>query len=289
MDERLARKTWRSLEAVHGMIYFTPDAAAAYAAVGITTNRAGYFASRVAALGAVSAEVVIATFYNFNPSLVRHAMRDVWQATSPQAMLDARLNAVHTSLSRAFGAELLASSELKAAAETNRRAAMVACNRLEGRPLFAAHASLPWPEAPHLALWHAQTLLREFRGDGHIAVLVSHDLTGLEALITHAASGDVPASILQATRSWSDDEWAAGIESLASRGLVDESGAFTDAGRTQRAKIETTTDQLALAPYAVLGDDGCDQLREIGKRLTDLVMAAGLLTFDPRRLTDDET
>ena len=289
MDERLARKTWRSLEAVHGMIYFTPDAVPAYAAVGITSNRAGYFASRVAAIGAVSPDVVIATFYNFNPGLVRHAMRDVWQVSSPQAMLDARLNAVHTSLSRAFGTEVLASNELKVAAETNRRAAMAACNRLEGRPLFAAHAGLPWPDAPHLVLWHAQTLLREFRGDGHIAALVSHDLTGLEALITHAASGDVPASILQATRSWSDDEWAGGIESLASRGLIDRSGAFTDAGRIQRAEIEATTDHLALAPYTSVGDDACQQLRVTGKRLTELVMAAGLMTFDPRRLTDDET
>ena len=48
MDAVTARKNWRSMEAVHGMIYFTPDALPAYAAVGINRPRAGYFASRVA-------------------------------------------------------------------------------------------------------------------------------------------------------------------------------------------------------------------------------------------------
>jgi len=32
-------------------------------------------------------------------------------------------------------------------------------------------------------------LLREYRGDGHIAALVAHGLSGIEALITHIATG----------------------------------------------------------------------------------------------------
>ena len=47
-----ARKTWRTLEPLHGMVYFVPEAAEAYARLGIT-GRSGYFASRAAPMGAV--------------------------------------------------------------------------------------------------------------------------------------------------------------------------------------------------------------------------------------------
>ena len=281
-----ARRTWRSLEAVHGMIYFTPDAPPAYEAIGIASNRTGYFASRVAAMGAVGTDVVIATFFNFHPGLVRRTMGDVWTKVTPAQVLDARLAAVDASLRRAFGDDLLVSDDLATAAAMLREAALVACEHPEGRPLFAGHATLPWPDEPHLVLWHAQTLLREHRGDGHIAALTVEGLGGLDALVSHAASGDVPAPVLQATRAWSDDEWAAGVASMAERGLVNGDGTFTDAGREQRDRIESTTDRLALAPWAALGVERCASVRTIGKVLTERVMAAGLLTFDPRRLED---
>ena len=142
-----ARRTWRSMEAVHGMIYFTPDAPAAYAAIGITSNRTGYFASRAAAMGAVGAEVVIATFVNFHPGLVRRAMANAWSTATPAQVLEARLAAVNTSLRRAFDDDLLGSDDLAEAAITLREAALVACEHPEGRPLFAGHAELPLPPA----------------------------------------------------------------------------------------------------------------------------------------------
>jgi Helix-turn-helix family len=274
------------MEAVHGMIYFTSDGPEEYAKVGVTSNRTGYFASRAAAMGAVPAEVVIATFYNFHPGLVRRAMRDVWTVTTPPAMLDARLAAVDRSLRRAFDDEVLRSTDFATAVDVLRRAADVACFHVEGRPLFAGHASLPWPDEPHLALWHAQTLLREFRGDGHIAALTFEGLSGLDALVSHAASGDVPAEVLRLTRSWSEDEWAAGVASMAARGLVDETGAFTDAGRAQRDRIEAATDRLAAAPYAALGEETCALLRSVGRTLSGLVVAAGLMQVDLTRLDD---
>lgn len=281
-----ARRTWRSFEAVHGMIYFTSIAADEYAAAGVTKSRTGYFASRVAAMGPVGAEVVIATFYNFHPGLVRHAMKDVWQVTTPAALLDARFRAAQRALRTAFDDDVVGSADFSIAVEALRRAATMACERPEGRPLFAGHASLPWPDDPVLVLWHAQTLLREFRGDGHIAALTVEGLSGLDALISHAASGDVPAEVLRLTRSYSEAEWADGISSMTERGLVDASGAFTDLGRAQRARIEDTTDRLAHTPYAGLGAETCAQLRTIGARLTELVVAAGLMTVDMNRLTD---
>ena len=286
VDPATARRAWRALEAVHAMIYFTPDAAAEYARAGVTKNRTAYFASRAAAMGEVTDDVVIATFYNFDPALVRHAMRDVWSITTAQQVLDARLRAVDVSLSRAFGPELLASPMLADAAAVAREAAMAACARPEGRPLFAGHASLPWPEPAHLVLWHAQTLLREFRGDGHIAALTLEGLSGIEALISHAASGDVAADVLRTTRAWSVDAWAAGIAGMVERGLVEPDGSSTDAGREQRRRIEDATDRLAVAPYAAIGEDGCALLRSVGRQLTSAVVDAGLLVVELARLDD---
>jgi hypothetical protein len=213
----------------------------------------------------------------------------VWQHTTPEAVLRARYTAVDSSLRRAFGAEVLESTELAETAELLRKAASVAAGLPEGRPLFAGHAALPWPSEPHLVLWHAQTLLREFRGDGHIAALTVEGLTGVEALISHGASGDVPAAVLQRTRAWSDEAWADAIAGMAARGIVDEAGAFTDAGREQRARIEATTDRLAEAPYAALGDEMCAQLRATGRKLSQLVVDAGLLagTMRPPPTDDD--
>ena len=137
-------------------------------------------------------------------------------------------------------------------------------------------------------LWHAQTLLREFRGDGHIAALVGEGLDGVEALLTHAASGDVPAAVLRATRAWPEDQWRAGVERLRERGFLtgDDEPTFTDAGRALRQRIEDRTDELAVAPYAALGEDGCDRLRALGRDLSRRVVDAGQLQVDPSRYLD---
>lgn len=175
----LARQTWRTLEPYHGAVYFSPEAAGQYAQLGVDA-KTGYFASRSAALGAAPADLVIATFYNFNPQLVRRAIPAAWEAATPQRFAAARLTAVDAMLRRILGTDV-STPALTRAAELARAAAEVAVRHPQGRPLFAAHAALPWPSPPHMVLWHAQTLLREFRGDGHVAALLTAGLSGLEA------------------------------------------------------------------------------------------------------------
>src|SRR5579885_2088260 len=170
------------------MIYFVPEAPERYATLGITDLRSGYFASRSAPLGPAPVEVVVATFFNFWPGLVRQAMAGVWDKTTPAAVTAARFEAAGAALERAFGDGINA-PELAEAATLARRAAEAASEDLIGRPLFAAHAALAWPDAPHLVLWHAQSLLREYRGDAHIAALVLEGFTAPEALVLHAATG----------------------------------------------------------------------------------------------------
>jgi hypothetical protein len=258
----LARKTWRTLEPLHGMIYFVPEAAEAYARLGIT-GRAGYFASRAAPMGAVSAEVVIATFFNFNPDLVRSAIPGAWDVATPEALVAARFDAVDAAFRRILGDEVVRSPDMARAAELARLAAEEAGRHAEGRPLAAGHADLAWPSEPHLVLWHAQSILREFRGDGHVAQLVVHGLNGLEALVTHAAAGDVPAHLLRATRDWSKEAWLAAADELRNRGWLEPGDElrFTQTGTARRQEMEDGTDALAAAPYETLGEERAGELR----------------------------
>ena len=278
MEPIVARKTWRTVEPVHGMIYFAPEAADAYEKLGLEGERMGYFASRSAAMGPVPAEVVIATFFNFHPGLVRHVIPAAWERATPGEILAARLEGADRALRRSLG-DAIGAAEMAEAAELARRAALTACEHPEGRPLFAGHASLPWPDEPHLVLWHAQTLLREFRGDAHVAALMLEGLSGLEALLSHAASGDVPDTALQSTRSWPDDEWQAAADRLRSRGLLEPGPdiAFTEAGRRQRQWVEDRTDAGALPAYEPLGDDGCERLRSLARPFSKAIVEGGLV------------
>ncbi len=281
IEPRTARRTHLSAETIHGMIYFTPYGREAYATLGITDQRMGYFASRSAAMGAVPAEVVIATFFNFHPNAVRRVIPAAWEIAAPSAILEARLEAVDRSLRQAWG-ERVSGPEVREAASLARRAAERATERPQGRPLFAGHSSVPWPDEPHLVLWHAQSLLREFRGDGHVALLLAEGLDGLDALVVHAATGEVPARTLQSMREWSDEEWAAGVAGIRERGWLEagEDLRLSAAGRAHRQSVEDRTDQLACFPYEAIGEEGCARLRELAIPLSKAV-ATGDIGFPP--------
>lgn len=279
MDPLIARKTWRTLEPIHGAVYFVPEGPETYATLGLR-GRQGYFASRAAPLGAVSAAVVQATFYNFAPALVAAAIPSAWEAAAPATIVDARLRVADAYLRRILG-DAIGEAEMVEAAELARRAAEESTRWLEGRPLFAAHAALPWPEDAHLVLWHAQTLLREFRGDGHIAALAVEGVSGCEALVLHGATGEVAPAVLQSSRAWPDDEWGAAADRLRARGWLDASGGLTDAGRAHRQWVEDRTDALAVRAYEAIGEDGCDRLRTLGRPLSKAIVAGGSFGFPP--------
>jgi hypothetical protein len=278
MKPDTARQTWKTLEPVHAMVYFAPEPQEEYAALGLdgAQNRAiGYFPARAAAMGAVTAATVQATFFNFSPLAVELGLSGVWDVVSPEQLLAARLRGADRALRRLCGSLLDDLDEAVGLA----RSAAEGCTPY-GRPLYAAHAALPWPQAPHLQLWQAITLLREFRGDGHIAVLVGEQLTGLEAAVLHVAMGDTwSRKPLQATRAYSDEEWELAVSALAARGWLQVDGTMTEEGRARRERIEERTDVLALAPWERIGEDGAARLRELVRPLSRAVTDAG--TFGP--------
>jgi len=270
LDLSSARTAWRVLEPYHAMIYFAPEAREAYAAAGLKGFWMGYFASRVAPLGAVPASVVTATFFNFHPRMVARAIPDAWRFSSPERVLQARFQAADAALCRLLGAQI-DSDEVVEAAELAKEA--VAGCPLAGRPLFAAYHDLEWPAEPHLVLWHAATLLREFRGDGHVVALLAEGLDGCEAHITLIGTGTVPREALQPHRGWSDEEWEVASQRLQQRGMLDETGLLTPTGIALRQAVEDRTDLLALPPWQHLG-------REQYTRLVSLVRPLSISIVD---------
>jgi hypothetical protein len=277
LDPAAVRLAWRVTEPLHSVVYFVPESVERFTALGITGGD-GYFCSRAAPLGAVGPGPVTAMFYNFNPVLIASVLPKAWATITPAAALAARLEVADAALTRGLGKDVVEGLEMAEAATLARQAAESAAHWPDGRPLYAAHAELPWPQAPHLVLWHAQTLLREFRGDGHIAALLTAGLSGLESMIMHIASGEMDATFLRRTRGWKRDAWAAAVDGLRTRGLIDgDEPALTDAGRDLRAGVEATTDRLGTAPYLVLGPDGCARLAALTRPMSRTIVKAGML------------
>ena len=271
-DPALVGRAHRAIDPLHSHLYFAPEQDEKLSAVGLKPGRMSYFAGRAAPMGAVGAGAVTATFYNFSPSLVAHMIPRAWTLASPEQALAARLDAARASLTRLLG-EAAGSAEVAELAGLLREAS--AGLTPEGRPLFAAHADLPWPEEPLPAMWHGATLLREHRGDGHVAVLLHAGLTGLEALITHCATGrGFTDAAAKATRGWRDEEWDGACAALAQRGLIDDAG-LTAEGEELRARIEVQTDALAADPWLSLGPEKTARVVELGKGLSRRLVAAG--------------
>ncbi|SFX66230.1 hypothetical protein OH786_30770 [Streptomyces atratus] len=279
LPPRAGRHCHNAINPLHSTVYFSPGLGKELGELGIDDSNAAYFAARSAAMGAVGPGTVTATFYNFNHDLVARHLPAVWSVASPQAVLDARLRAADTTLRRLLGEEIIASPELAEAAELALRAAQ-GCTR-HARPLYAAHADLPVPKEPHLAYWHAGALLREHRGDGHLAALMTAGLDPLEALVSHTATGKGmnPRWVL-ATRGWQRDDWDAACERLRGRGLLDAEGELTEAGVALRAELEEATDRMDAAPYEHLGAEGVERLTELARGFLFTAASAGAFPDD---------
>jgi hypothetical protein len=234
-----SRAFWRAIEAIHDVVYFSPDAQARYEAIGLKGYWMGYVASRSAALGTPSAGLVTAAFHGFAPSLIARAVPDAWHLASRDDVLEARLGLARDTLMPVV-------VDVDVAQVARELGQVVAGLDLAGQPLAAAHADLPAPDDDLGRLWHAATVIREYRGDCHVAVLTAAGLDGAAANALAVATGLAPAR-QRTVRGWSEDEWAGAVGRLATRGWVDAAGTATDTGRAARAQVEDTTDRVCAA------------------------------------------
>lgn len=275
-DAELARRLWVLVEHVHAVTYLTDAGRAAYEEVGLRGFWRGYFAGRAAPMGAVGAGPVVATFHGFHPDFVARSVPGVWEVAAPAEVLAARLRGAVAALVEVVPAVAADGPLAPAAAEAADLLldAIVGCDRA-GRSLFAANLDVEPPSDPLGRLWHAATLWREHRGDGHVAALVAAGIGGCAGHVLRlAAQGGEPA-VMQTARGWSAEEWEAARGALAARGLVDDGGSATEAGRELRDEIEATTDRLAAEPVARLGPDGADRLEVLLSPLARQVAASG--------------
>jgi hypothetical protein len=257
---------WTLFEPIHAVTYFAPEARSAYEQAGLRGFWRGYFAGRAAPLGAASAAVVTASFFNFAPAFVARAIPGVWELATPDEALRTRMAGATQALQ-----SLLAGRDAEAAAAADLLWRAIGELDFSGRVLAAADAALPVPGEGLARLWQAATVLREHRGDGHAAALVAADIDGAEALalrdgLEQAAAGPAPDGGARARmlpiRGWTDDQWDAAIARLAGRGLLRPDGTATRAGADLRAAVEEATDAAAARPWAALAASAADELAD---------------------------
>jgi hypothetical protein len=271
-----ARSMWTLFEPIHAVIYFAPEARAAFEEAGLRGFWRGYFAGRAAPLGPAGAAVVTASFFNFAPVFVARAIPAVWDQITPEDALRTRLAAAEAGLRRVLAGR---EAEAKVAADLLWQA--IGELDFSGRVLAAANAALPVAGgspggdapgggSPALArLWQAATLLREHRGDGHFAALAAADIDGCEAVVLRCCM-DLRREDIQPVRGWTDEQWDTALAGLADRGWVGTDGQLTNSGQAAHDAVENATDWAAARPWARLG---ADTIAELAGVLTPLAKA----------------
>jgi hypothetical protein len=272
-----ARSMWTLFEPIHAVIYFAPEARAAFEEAGLRGFWRGYFAGRAAPLGPAGAAVVTASFFNFAPAFVDRAIPAVWDLITPEDALRARQAGAEAGLR-----SLLAGREAEAEVAADLLWGAIGELDFSGRVLAAANAALPVPggRSPDggspdggsqalARLWRAATLLREHRGDGHFAALAAADIDGCEAVALRCCM-DLRREDVQPVRGWTDEQWDSALAGLADRGWVGADGRLTNAGQAAHDAVEKATDWAAARPWARLGAGATAELAGV---LTPLAKA----------------
>jgi hypothetical protein len=273
MTELLARRLHQLVEPIAVVTYLAPEPTEAVRALGDLTMWDAYFAGRAAPLGRdTPAPVVHALFYNFADGEVARHIPRVWKVVTPDAAIAAREQGSVAALRRILGG-LADTPAVARAADLLTKAATSAATA--GRALYAAHRTLPLPTEPVARLWHGANLLREHRGDGHVAALLASGIGGTESHVLHALSEGTPAEQFGRVSHLPRAQLRAVIDGMGDRGLVGEDGWLTVAGRETKVRVESLTDQLAAPAYDILEPDELDRLVEDLEPLAAALVQAG--------------
>ena len=266
-----ARRMFELVEPIGVIPYAADDPNEAMFALGFTDYWDTYFAGRAAPLGIVPAEVVDALFYNFAPGEVARHIPKVWRTTTPELAIAARQMGSASALRRILG-DRVDSPSFARAAELLTKAATSA--PVEGRPMYAALRAVQIPDDVVARLFHAATLLREHRGDGHIAALMVEGVGGLEAHVLLALDMNMQAEKFGRIHHLPAAQLAAVIGGLRDRGLVGDDGWLSERGRAVKQRVESLTDHLAAKPYDCLEPTELDELMHSLEPLATLLLAA---------------
>lgn len=244
-----ARRMFELVEPIGVIPYAADEPNEAMFALGFTDYWDTYFAGRAAPLGIVPAEVVDALFYNFAPGEVARHIPKVWDTTTPEAAIAARQTGCVRALRRILGGRV-DTPEFSRAADLLTKAATSAA--VDGRPMYAALRAFPIPDEVVARCFHAASMLREHRGDGHIAALMSEGIGGVESHVVFSLAMDLPAARFGRIHDLPAEKLDGVIGGMRGRGLIGNDGWLTEAGRTVNRRVEGLTDDLAAEPYECL-------------------------------------
>jgi len=242
-----ARRLRNLVEPLAAGVYFAPEAQQRYEALGLNYFE-GYFCSRGACLGNAPWSVICAAFGAFKPAVVEQAVTRGWSKTDAEVLLEARRDGATEQLNRLLGEP---GPEMTQA--TDILFSLTEGVDPSGRMLYAGLSVLPVPDTPMGRLWRAADLVREHRGDGHIAAWVSRTDSCEITLLTELTWGLQPGAYVF-TRGWDQDDVDAARARLQERGLLDGEGQLTESGRAFRAEIEHSTDLAEREILDRLGD-----------------------------------
>lgn len=266
-----ARRMFELVEPIGVIPYSADEPTAAMFALGFTNYWDTYFAGRAAPLGLATAEVVDALFYNFAPGEVARHIPMVWNVTTPEAAIAARQAGCVQALRRILGDHVDAPAFARAAELLTKAAISAPC---EGRPMYAALRALPIPDDVVARLFHAASLLREHRGDGHVAALMIERVGRLEAHVLLALDQGMPADRFGRIHHLPRAQLTAVIDGLRGRGLIGDDGWLSERGSAVKQRVEALTDALAAPPYDVLEPGELDELMSTLEPLAALLLAA---------------
>jgi hypothetical protein len=266
-----ARRMFELVEPIGLIPYSADEPNETMFALGFTDYWDTYFAGRAAPLGITPAEVVDALFYNFAPGEVARHIPKVWRTTTPEAAIAARQLGCANALRRIL-ADHIERPTFARATELLTKAATSA--PVDGRPMYAALLALPIPDNAVVRLFHAGSLLREHRGDGHITALMSEGIGGVEAHVLYALAMDMPAEKFGRVHHLPAAQLGAVIDGMRARGIIGDDGWLSEHGRDVRQRVESLTDDLAAQPYECLEPHELDELTTLLEPLAALLIDA---------------
>ena len=268
MDQR-TRVLRNVCEPIGANVYFAPEAHERYTALGLDWG-SGYFCSRGASLGKPSGLVVTAAFGVFNPAVVVPAVENGWAKTTPEAILAARYDGATASLRRLLGPP--DDAALRRAVELLLRG--LAAADAAGHPLYAGLRALPFPDDPLGQLWRCCDMVREHRGDSHIAVWTAARISPVEIQLMMELVMGIPLKSFSRTRGWTIEQMDAALDGMRAKGWL-AGDAFTPEGQALRDRVETDTDDMETAIVEAIGDD-FDELIALLRPWAAAIVGAGV-------------
>ncbi|HLG61083.1 MAG TPA: hypothetical protein VKY19_04065 [Ktedonosporobacter sp.] len=234
-----------------------------------------YVWGRAASLGEPPASLVVAAFAAFEPGFLTSVYEEARSHLSRTDLLAIRDESTITSLQQVLGEE-----DVTFAVATLRRGLAAADGT--GRALFSGLLSLPWPEAPQGQLWRACDMIREHRGDSHIAAYIAAGFDPVAMNILTELYVGMPLSSYTATRGWSPDVITSTVARLQAQGLISD-GALTPEGLRIRDEIEERTDAMEWPIIDAIGSDLDSLIEQLNRWSAACIAAAAFPPNDLKR------